>query len=255
MLNSKEKLSYLKNIEKNIFHLQQKLRSAKAEGFVVNISGGVDSAVVLRLVQLALPKNKKLKVLFLPCNNDKIDFECVSKLATRFNFNYQQINIKNCLDLIVKSQRIILKNCEIKEKRKIIGNIAARLRMTYAYLYSNRYNLLVIGTTNFSEYTLGYGTKFGDCASDFNPIINLQKYEVWHLAVLLGVPKIIINRAPSAGLWSGQTDESELGFTYEQVKKFLNNVKINENFRLKIEERIRKNKHKAEGIESSLLTN
>ena len=102
-----------------------------------------------------------------------------------------------------------------------LGNIMARIRMIIIYDLAKKHNALVAGTENQSEYLLGYFTRFGDQASDFEPIQHLYKTQVYQLAKFLGVPKNIIEKEPTAGLWNGQTDEGEFGFTYQEADQVL----------------------------------
>jgi NAD+ synthase len=101
------------------------------------------------------------------------------------------------------------------------GNRMARERMCFLYDYSSKHHALVIGTSNKTELMLGYGTIFGDLASAINPIGDLYKTQIWQLAEYLGVPKDIIEKPPSADLWTGQTDEEEIGYTYDKIDALL----------------------------------
>ena len=132
--------------------------------------------------------------------------------------------------------------------RKITrGNLMARIRMTILYGYANEMNLLVTGTTNYSEYMIGYYTKHGDGGVDIEPILHLTKTEVRELAIKLGIPEYITLRVPSAGLWPGQTDEEELGITYEQIDLVLGDYhKAEEDSRFKVDVLHDKSRHKRE---------
>ena len=99
----------------------------------------------------------------------------------------------------------------------LIGNLMARSRMAILYYYANRDSRLVCGTSNRTEFLLGYTTKYGDNAADFQPILHMLKTEVVEVAKELGIPETIINKAPSAGLWPGQSDEGEIGMTYAEI--------------------------------------
>ncbi len=101
------------------------------------------------------------------------------------------------------------------------GNVMARMRMVVLYDISARERALVIGTSNKTEILVGYGTQYGDAACAFNPLGNLYKSQIWQLAEELGVPKPVIEKAPSADLWEGQTDESEIGVTYAKLDELL----------------------------------
>jgi len=128
--------------------------------------------------------------------------------------DYKLITIKPIIDEFENS-------LDFRPNKLTKGNMIARVRMTLIYAYANQYNLLVLGTSNRSEVLTGYYTKWGDGASDYAPLINLYKTEVWELAKRLGVPKKIIEKKPSAGLWIGQTDENELGMNYKLLDEIL----------------------------------
>lgn len=125
------------------------------------------------------------------------------------------INITEAVDSLIKN------NPEIEKDKVRKGNIIARMRMICLYDQSARFKALVLGTGNKTEILLGYTTLYGDSAYALNPIGDLYKTQVWELAELLGCPKEIINKKPSADLWKGQTDEDELGFSYKMVDRLL----------------------------------
>jgi NAD+ synthase len=104
-----------------------------------------------------------------------------------------------------------------KESPYLLGNLMARIRMIVLYYHANLDNRLVCGTSNKSEYLLGYCTKFGDNAADIQPIVHLYKREVYVVAAELGIPEQILKKTPSAGLWAGQSDEAEIGLTYDEI--------------------------------------
>jgi NAD+ synthase len=106
---------------------------------------------------------------------------------------------------------------EFKETRYLLGNLMARIRMAVLYYYANRDQKIVCGTSNRSEYMLGYCTKFGDNAADLQPLLHLYKTDVYDYARELGIPEPIIKKAPSAGLWEGQSDEEEIGLPYAEI--------------------------------------
>ena len=110
---------------------------------------------------------------------------------------------------------------EFKESRYLLGNLMARIRMAVLYYHANRDQKIVCGTSNRSEYMLGYCTKFGDNAADLQPLLHLYKTEVYDYAQELGIPESIIKKAPSAGLWEGQSDEEEIGLSYAEIDNSL----------------------------------
>ena len=138
---------------------------------------------------------------------------------------------------------------EFKESRYLLGNLMARIRMVVLYYHANRDNKIVCGTSNRSEYLLGYCTKFGDNAADVQPLLHLFKTEVYEYARELGVPESIIKKAPSAGLWEGQRDEEEIGLSYAEIDPALQALELQDwRAGTSIEEKVlalvKKNEHK-----------
>ena len=180
---------------------------------VVGLSGGIDSAVSAFLAAEALGAKNVLAVL-LPYKTSspesKADAETVVK---QLGIRSELVDITPMVEPLFESQKIS------DNLRR--GNIMARARMIVLYDYSQKEKALVIGTSNKTETMLGYGTLFGDMASAINPLGDLYKAHVWELAETLGVPEKIIKKKPTADLWMGQTDEGELGFTYNDVDRLL----------------------------------
>jgi NAD+ synthase len=115
---------------------------------------------------------------------------------------------------------------EFKDSRYLLGNLMARIRMAVLYYHANRDHTIVCGTSNRSEYMLGYCTKFGDNAADLQPLLHLYKTEVYNYAQELGIPESIITKAPSAGLWEGQSDEEEIGLSYAEIDHSLQSLEL-----------------------------
>lgn len=205
-------LNYEEVIEKITTFIKEKVNEANANGVVIGISGGVDSATTAFLAVRALGKEKVLG-LIMPYyeNQDVGDAKLVCEML---GINYKIINIKPIVDAFEKS-------LEFEPDKITRGNIMVRTRMILLYAYANQENRIVLGTSNKSELLTGYFTKWGDGASDYAPLINLYKTEVWELAKRLGVPERIIEKKPTAGLWIGQTDEDELGITYQLLDEIL----------------------------------
>ena len=215
--------------------ISEKVAQANRKGVVLGMSGGLDCSVVARLCQLA---DADAHLVLMPYGNDmKVtkSYEHSIELIEKFNFSYHVFDIKAAVDALT-----IPNSSELSR-----ANIRPRVRMAYLYQFAQLNNRLVIGTSNLSERTVGYFTKWGDGACDLNPIAMLTKQEVYALAKYLEVPPCIINKKPSAGLWEGQTDEDELGMTYEQIDAFITGGTSGnaENDR-KIEERIAMSAHK-----------
>jgi len=175
---------------------------------ICGLSGGIDSAVVAVLAKKALGDN--FKAFMLPSQfSSPSSIEDAKKLCEKFDIDYEIISIAPLLNAY-----------PIDDKVRF-GNFSARMRMAILYDKSAELSALVIGTSNKSELLLGYGTLFGDLASALNPIGDLYKSEIFEFARYLGVNEEIINKPPSADLWEGQSDEKELGYTYEELDKVL----------------------------------
>ena len=180
---------------------------------VVGLSGGVDSAVSCYLAAEALGAQNVLAVRmpYKTSSQDSLDHAQLVIDAT----GVQSVTIP----ITEMADGLISKFPDMANLRK--GNIMARCRMIVLYDQSSAFGGLVVGTSNKTEILLGYSTQFGDAASAFNPLGDLYKTQLRQLARALGVPQAIIDKAPTADLWAGQTDEGELGFTYAEVDKLL----------------------------------
>ena len=217
--------------------LRRQLSSSGARGFVVGLSGGVDSAVVARLSQLAAPG--AVVGAILPCHSDPEDEASAALVAKHFALPTTRIDLGATYDTLVATLRdgaaalprdlaqsfsSAAASVEAVSPANVaLANIKPRLRMTTLYAIANRFNFLVAGTGNRSEIAIGYFTKYGDGAADLLPIGQLLKREVLALARDLNVPESIVNRKPSAGLWPGQNDEDEMGFSYAELERYLTN--------------------------------
>ncbi len=205
--------------------LQTRCASAGARGFVVGLSGGVDSAVVACLCQKAAPQHA-LGVL-LPCYSHSDDEAYARQIAAAIGIPVVRVDLDSTFDalsaaLLKATKGLTPQPGPVDIKQQLPdANIKPRLRMTALYYIANSLNYLVAGTGNLSEVTLGYYTKYGDGGVDLLPIGGLLKSEVRTLARDLGVPQTIIDRPPTAGLWMGQTDEAEMGFTYDALERYL----------------------------------
>jgi len=209
--------------------MRERVTEAGAQGLVVGLSGGVDSAVVARLSQLAAP-GATVGVL-MPCHSDPADERDAALVASHFSLPTVRVDLAqpyDSLSTVLKAGLQTLPPTIHKERphddpraRVPIANMKPRLRMTTLYFIANTLNYLVAGTGNKSELSIGYFTKYGDGGVDILPLANLVKSQVRALARDLGVPQAIVDRTPTAGLWLGQTDESEMGFTYEELERYL----------------------------------
>lgn len=217
MPNSIPKLNPEKEKKKIITFINKILSEQKIDKVVIGLSGGIDSMTSFYLLKEALPlKNIIVTHLYYKSPN----FNSVKKILDGIGFPKQNIylrTIKNPVDEIVSLTTS--NNVQIDRIRK--GNIIARVRMITLFDLAKKHKALVCGTENKSEKLLGYFTRFGDQASDIEPISHLYKTQVYALARHLGIPDEIVNRAPSAGLWENQTDEKEIGFTYKEADQVL----------------------------------
>ena len=220
--------------------IEDKVTEAKAKGIVFGLSGGLDSAVVAALSIRIFPQNTL--AIIIPCHSLEADINDALNFINKFNIHYKIIDVSK-----VYASFIHLLNDKEKEGsfKLAEANIKPRLRMTTLYYFANKLNYLVVGTGNKSELMIGYFTKYGDGGADILPLGNLLKSQVGELAEYLGIPKKIINKPPSAGLWEGQTDEEEIGISYEQLDKYLKTGKLNNKIvEKKIQDKITKSAHK-----------
>ena len=205
--------------------LRERADHAGARGFVFGLSGGIDSAVVARLCQLAAP-HRVLGVL-LPCYSHSQDEEDARLVASTFSIPIVRVDLDSTFDALTEALQTAVKglptqveSLDIKQQMPE-ANVKPRLRMSALYFIANSLNYLVVGTGNRSELTLGYFTKYGDGGVDLLPIGGLLKSEVRALGRELGVPDRVIDKPPTAGLWVGQTDEAEMGFSYDTLEAYV----------------------------------
>lgn len=200
-------------VTENLVHwIRQQAEQAGAQGLVVGLSGGVDSAVVAALCQRAFP-HACLGVI-MPCYSDPQDREDARLVADTLGLTVQEVDLSPVFALLYQK----LTGEEYGGQKGLpIANLKPRLRMITLYYFANSQNYLVAGTGNKSELTMGYFTKYGDGGVDILPLGDLVKTQVRELARYLNVPEPIIAKPPSAGLWPAQTDEGEMGITYAQL--------------------------------------
>jgi NAD+ synthase len=213
--------------------MRRYLASSGARGFVVGLSGGLDSAVVARLAQLASPG--AVVGLLLPCQSDPNDEHDALVVAKKFSLPTTRVDLSKAYDVLaadgqaaidalrpqLRAGSVAPPITDDPRARIPTANIKPRLRMTTLYFVANTMQYLVAGTGNRSELAIGYFTKYGDGGVDLLPLGHLVKSEVRALARELQIPSAIIERTPSAGLWPGQSDEQEMGFTYADLERYL----------------------------------
>jgi NAD+ synthase len=183
-------------------------------GIVVGVSGGVDSAVSAAFCCRAVGADKVLGLTLPSAVSSPDDCRDATHLCSLLGMEHRIVSIEPML----AGFRMIP---GFMESPYLLGNLMARVRMTILYYHANRDQRLVCGTSNRSEYMLGYCTKFGDNAADIQPIVHLYKSEIYRMAEELGIPEPILKKSPSAGLWAGQSDEGEIGLTYAQIDSSL----------------------------------
>lgn len=198
--------------------VRKTLKEQKFSKVVIGVSGGIDSTTALFLLAKSVPA-ENIYPVHLPYFQSHRNL--VTKILDKLKIPRQNrffISIQKPVDVF----KSLLKISEANELGKIrLGNIMARIRMIILYDLAKKLKALVCGTENKSEHLLGYFTRFGDEASDFEPIQHLYKTQVYELAKYLKVPNEVISAEPTAGLWSGQTDEGQFGFTYQEADQVL----------------------------------
>lgn len=223
-------------IEKLVNWMREKVKEANGEGLVFGLSGGIDSAVIAGLAKLAFPENSL--GIIMPCHSDPIDEEHGILVAKSLDLQFKKVDLSETFDTLLSS---------IKEENKnkmAIANLKPRLRMTTLYYFAQNNNYLVAGSSNKSEYTVGYFTKHGDSGVDILPLASFVKSEIRQLARSLNIPEIIIEKPPTAGLWANQTDEKEMGFSYEVLDEYIKTGKGPKEIVEKIERMNKNSQHK-----------
>jgi NAD+ synthase len=236
--------------------LERRLFAAAARGYVVGLSGGIDSAVVAGLCHMAAPG--RVVAVIMPCHGDARDEVDARGIADHFNLPTARIDLAPTYDrLSADLSRAVAGFAEARpaaetddesdiRARVPLANLKPRLRMASLYYIANSLEYLVAGTSNRCELTIGYFTKHGDGGADVLPIGSLLKSDVRALAQDLGVPEAVLQRPPSAGLWPGQTDEAEMGFSYSDLERYLDSGPdgVSPALALRIERMERRTEHK-----------
>ena len=226
---------HLEVIEK---FMKDYLENNHQDGYVLGLSGGIDSALAALLTQKAVG-NDRLFNIMMPIHSHPDDLNDALKLAKKFNLNYTVIDLSDAFDTIYNS---------IKEKHDLNGlaihNIKVRLRMVTLFAIAQERRSLVIGTDNLDENYVGYFTKYGDGAADVLPLVNLLKREVYEASRMYGCIPEILNKKPSAGLFEGQTDEGEMGVTYDELDDYLIGKEVRPEAKAIIERLHRVSEHK-----------
>lgn len=213
------KLDYKEVADKIVNFLKEEFAKRDKKAVVLGISGGIDSTTTAFLCKKA---GLDLYAVILPYNNRNMDssMDTINALDLPEN-RVITIDITTAADAQIAELEKTIKLDDVDK-----GNIMARQRMISQYALARRVNGLVIGTENLSEYYLGYFTLYGDQACDISAISALWKTQVRELATYLGVPEKLVQKTPTAGLWEGQTDESEFGFTYQDADQIMQSAII-----------------------------
>ena len=229
--------------------IKEKVLETNTEGVVFGLSGGIDSAVIAYLCNNAI-KDKTLAII-MPDSKVSPESETndAIQIVDKLGIDYKLLDI----NLIHKEYSKVL-----EPNDRALGNLRARIRMNVLYYYGNSKNLLVLGSSDRSEFNIGYFTKFGDGAADVLPIASLYKTQIREMAAYLGIPKSIIDKKSSPHLWPNHEAEHEIGATYEEIdtilycildlkipiNKISKTAEINEEKVQKIYQLYKKSKHK-----------
>ncbi len=234
---------YAAEFENRVNFIRKLVEESHSKGIIFGNSGGKDSALVGILCKAACDNTVGI---IMPCES-KVNFgsdkDDGMAVAEKFNIETRVIDItKEKLDFVETLSQFTELN------KSAITNIAPRLRMITLYTIGASEGRLVAGTGNRDEMYMGYFTKWGDGAQDFNPISDLTVKEVYEFLEFLGAPESIIRKAPSAGLFEGQTDEMEMGVTYAAIDKYILTGEATDHDREIIERYHRNSEHKRKGI-------
>ena len=249
MKGMKEMMSMEDKVKHLVDWLQLKVKEAKVEGLLVGISGGIDSAVVAHLIKKAVPDHS-LGVM-MPCKSNGEDLIHAQAVAAACAIETVTIDLSETHDVLFNTITDTLKNAnaiDTNQTQLADANLRARLRMSTLYTVATNHRYLVVGTDNLAEWHTGYFTKYGDGGVDIAPLVHLTKGEVREMARYLGVPDAVITKKPSAGLWEGQTDENEMGTTYDMIDRYLKGEAVPEKDQEIIEAMHRRSQHKRDGI-------
>lgn len=238
-----------RTIDEKINHVVEWLRSqvenSGTNGLVVGLSGGIDSSVVAFLIKKAFSENSM--GVILPCKSNEKDKNDAIEVAKAAGLKHIIVDLTDEQDNVlgkVINELLKEKFDTDKNRRLADANLRARMRMSTIYTVANSLNYLVVGTDNAAEVYTGYFTKYGDGGVDILPLANLTKREVYEWARHLGVPQAVLDRPPSAGLWEGQTDENEMGTTYNMIDDLLEGKQIPKKHRDIIERLNKRTAHK-----------
>ncbi len=235
---------YQKEFENRVQFIRDLLKKSGAKGIVYGNSGGKDSALVGILCKAACDNTVGI---MMPCSvsrNFEIDMADGLAVAEQFHIEHRCINLSDTRDALTSALKEVTGDLQPAS----LNNIAPRLRMTTLYAIAANEGRLVAGTGNRSEAYVGYFTKWGDGAHDFNPISDLTVTEIFEFLRFLNAPESIITKAPSAGLAEGQTDEGEMGLTYAELDTYISGGTVAPEKAAKIDSMHKASQHKRDSI-------
>lgn len=238
-------------------YLKQYVQKSGSTGFLIAISGGLDSAVAAGLCKRATDelsaetgRSYMTLAVFQPYGQ-QTDIDHSYEVAEAFQLAYKtETNIEEAVDEIALEVEHSFKSIKMSRhlSRATKGNVMARTRMVVQYAIAQELNLLVVGTDHASEAITGFYTKWGDGAVDIEPLQSLNKRQVYQLGAHIGVPQSVLDKVPTAGLWEGQTDENELGITYSDINDYLECKDIDPAAKQKLEQQYLRTEHKRSPI-------
>ena len=227
-------------VEARKLWLKDILQQSGAKGIVLGLSGGKDSSVVAALARSVCPTTLGL---IMPCGNIPQDRNDALQFAKIIGLTTDEIDLYSAWQAMLATMNLTEESSPLAQ-----ANIKPRLRMTCLYAKAQSLGYLVAGTSNRSERVMGYFTKWGDAGCDFNPIGDLTVREVIQLGLALNIPEHFLLKPPSAGLWEGQTDEQEMGITYETIDNYLLNGLIDPESQARIHRAYQAANHKLTGV-------
>ena len=227
-------------VGKLISWIKDTVLASECKGAVVGMSGGLDSSVAAVLCRRALTQNTL--GLIMPCHSSQEDEEHARAVASKFSITTQIMILDTVFDTLLKALPANRAGPALSQLTE--ANLKARLRMLTLYYAANQLEYMVVGSSNRSELSVGYFTKYGDGGVDIMPLGNLVKGQIRELASFLGIPQQIIDKPPSAGLWQGQTDEGEMGLSYQELDHYLVTGEASNELRGKITSMIAAGSHK-----------
>ncbi|AOZ92354.1 ammonia-dependent NAD(+) synthetase [Paenibacillus crassostreae] len=256
-LGVKSSINVESEVKKRVDFLKDYVKKAGSTGLLIAISGGIDSAVAAGLCNIATDELSKetgrdymTLGVFQPYGTQE-DIDDSYAVAKAFDLKHTlETNIEDAVTEVALEVEQGLKGLGIHRHmtHQGKGNVKARTRMVVQYALAFELNLIVVGTDHASEAITGFYTKWGDGAVDITPLSSLNKRQVRQLAAYMGVPQSILDKAPSAGLWEGQTDENELGITYEENSDYLEGKEIPSASKERLESFYLKTTHKRNSI-------